>query len=155
MVNLFCRNRFNINLSNLSVDLSLNNLALPPPKAFLSMLYRLPDVQIPGDPVLQTPHLPVCPTVNALVVLEAVLNPNSDVQPFVDQVLMLARLMVSVLLPVLCAPWSKLSWYWRQSSNLMVMHSLMSTRSLRWLGDSDCECICLPVLFILGHAYSS
>ena len=58
------------------------------------MLCRLPDVQMSGDPVLDTQHLPVCPTVNALVALEAVLNPNSDVQPFVDQVLMLARLMV-------------------------------------------------------------
>ncbi|XP_076472709.1 mediator of RNA polymerase II transcription subunit 24-like [Babylonia areolata] len=59
----------------------------------LSLAAELPDVQVCGEPVLDTPHLPVCPTINALVALEAVLNPNSDVQPFVDQVLMLARLM--------------------------------------------------------------
>ena len=62
-----------------------------------SRLCRLSDIQLSGEPVLDTPHLPVCPTINALVALEAILNPNSDVQPFVDQVLMLARLMVSSL----------------------------------------------------------
>lgn len=51
---------------------------------------------MPLEPVLHAPHLPVCPTLNALVALEAVLNSNSDVQPFVDQILMLARLMVSI-----------------------------------------------------------
>ncbi|KAL8611936.1 hypothetical protein ACOMHN_034065 [Nucella lapillus] len=61
--------------------------------AMLSLAAELPDVQVCGEPVLDTPHLPVRPTINALVALEAVLNPNSDVQPFVDQVLMLARLM--------------------------------------------------------------
>ncbi|KAK7109542.1 mediator of RNA polymerase II transcription subunit 24-like [Littorina saxatilis] len=61
--------------------------------AMLALAAELPDVQVPGEPVLDTSHLPVSPTINALVALEAVLNPNSDVQPFVDQVLMLVRLM--------------------------------------------------------------
>ncbi|XP_025096611.1 mediator of RNA polymerase II transcription subunit 24-like isoform X2 [Pomacea canaliculata] len=59
----------------------------------LTLAEELPDVQVPLEPVLHAPHLPVCPTLNALVALEAVLNSNSDVQPFVDQILMLARLM--------------------------------------------------------------
>lgn len=55
---------------------------------------RLPELKVSNEAVLEAAHLPLCPTLNALVALEAVLNPNSDVQPFVDQVLMLARLMV-------------------------------------------------------------
>lgn len=73
-----------------------NNWNLYLSNIFISFCDRLPDVQVPLEPVLHAPHLPVCPTLNALVALEAVLNSNSDVQPFVDQILMLARLMVSI-----------------------------------------------------------
>lgn len=43
-------------------------------------------------PVLEVSHLTVCPTVNALVALEAVLNPTNDVQPFLEQLLVIEKL---------------------------------------------------------------
>ncbi|KAK7489537.1 hypothetical protein BaRGS_00019171 [Batillaria attramentaria] len=61
--------------------------------SMLTLAADLPDVQLASEAVLETPHLPICPTMNSLVALEALLNPNSDVQPFVDQILMLARAM--------------------------------------------------------------
>lgn len=61
--------------------------------AMLTLAAELPDVQLPVEAVLETPHLPICPTLNSLVALEALLNPTSDVTPFVDQILMLARVM--------------------------------------------------------------
>ncbi|CAI9716342.1 Hypothetical predicted protein [Octopus vulgaris] len=42
--------------------------------------------------VLEVSHLTVCPTVNALVALEAVLNPTNDVQPFLEQLLVIEKL---------------------------------------------------------------
>lgn len=61
--------------------------------AMLALSAELAEEQVQGEAVLETPHVPVLPTINALVALEAILNSNSDVQPFVDQVLMLSRLM--------------------------------------------------------------
>lgn len=48
-------------------------------------------------PVLEVSHLTVCPTVNALVALEAVLNPTNDVQPFLEQLLVIEKLAVSCI----------------------------------------------------------
>lgn len=45
--------------------------------------------------VLEVSHLTVCPTVNALVALEAVLNPTNDVQPFLEQLLVIEKLAVN------------------------------------------------------------
>ncbi|GAB1599287.1 mediator of RNA polymerase II transcription subunit 24-like isoform X5 [Argonauta hians] len=42
--------------------------------------------------VLEVSHLSVCPTVNALVALEAVLNPTNDVQPFLEQLFVIEKL---------------------------------------------------------------
>ena len=47
-----------------------------------------------NEAVLEVVHAPIIPTINGLVALEAVLNQSSDLQPFVDQVLMVSRLMV-------------------------------------------------------------
>lgn len=59
--------------------------------------YRLQEAPLSSEPVLRVPHLPICPTLNALVSLEAVLNSTNEVQPFVDQILVIARLMVTVI----------------------------------------------------------
>lgn len=52
------------------------------------------DQQIPMEPVLEVVHAPIYPTINGLVSLEAVMTTSSDIQPFVDQVLLVSRLMV-------------------------------------------------------------
>ncbi|XP_067650609.1 mediator of RNA polymerase II transcription subunit 24-like isoform X2 [Haliotis asinina] len=61
--------------------------------ATLASLSRLQETPLSSEPVLRVPHLPICPTLNALVSLEAVLNSTNEVQPFVDQILVIARLM--------------------------------------------------------------
>ena len=48
----------------------------------------------PTEAVLEVTHLPICPTLVAIVTLEAVLNPTNDIQPFVDQLLVTEKLMV-------------------------------------------------------------
>ncbi|XP_052248768.1 mediator of RNA polymerase II transcription subunit 24-like isoform X4 [Dreissena polymorpha] len=45
------------------------------------------------DAVLDTSHIPICPTIVAMVAVEAVLNPNNDIQPFVDQLFIIEKLM--------------------------------------------------------------
>ena len=50
----------------------------------------------PTDAVLEVTHLPICPTLVAIVTLEAVLNPTNDIQPFVDQLLVTEKLMVCI-----------------------------------------------------------
>ena len=50
------------------------------------------------DAVLEVTHLPICPTLVAIVTLEAVLNPTNDIQPFVDQLLVTEKLLVNMSL---------------------------------------------------------
>ena len=52
----------------------------------------------PTEAVLEVTHLPICPTLVAIVTLEAVLNPTNDIQPFVDQLLVTEKLMVCMKL---------------------------------------------------------
>lgn len=49
---------------------------------------------MPPDILLDILHLPICPTIVTMVSLEAIMNPTSDMQPFVDQLFVLERLMV-------------------------------------------------------------
>jgi hypothetical protein len=49
---------------------------------------------MPPDTLLDVGHLPICPTIVTMVALEAVLNPTSDMQPFVEQLFVLEKLMV-------------------------------------------------------------
>ena len=59
----------------------------------LQLLSKMEEQQLSLPPVLESQHSPVCPTICGLVALEAILNTHSDVQPFVDQILMVSRLM--------------------------------------------------------------
>ncbi|KAL3832581.1 hypothetical protein ACJMK2_024214 [Sinanodonta woodiana] len=59
----------------------------------LKALSRIQELTIPSEPVFELPHLPLCPTVNTMAVMEAVLNPTNDVQPFVDQLFVIERLL--------------------------------------------------------------
>ncbi|XP_041367301.1 mediator of RNA polymerase II transcription subunit 24-like isoform X2 [Gigantopelta aegis] len=59
----------------------------------LTSLSQLQESQLSNTPILQVPHLPICPTINGLVALEVVLNPTNEMQPFVDQVLVITRLL--------------------------------------------------------------
>ncbi|GFR93486.1 mediator of RNA polymerase II transcription subunit 24 [Elysia marginata] len=59
----------------------------------LTLLSKLEEQEICNEAVLEVIHAPIIPTINGLVALEAVLNTSSDIQPFVDQVLMISRLM--------------------------------------------------------------
>jgi len=59
----------------------------------LQLLGQLESVPPTLSPVLVTPHSPCVPVLCGLVALEAALNTHSDTQAFVDQVLMLSRLM--------------------------------------------------------------
>ena len=52
---------------------------------------------MPPDTLLDVGHLPICPTIVTMVALEAVLNPTSDMQPFVDQLFVLEKLMVFLI----------------------------------------------------------
>lgn len=59
----------------------------------LTLLSKLEEQEIRSSAVLEVIHSPIIPTINGLVALEAVLNTGSDIQPFVDQVLLVTRLM--------------------------------------------------------------
>ncbi|RUS89587.1 hypothetical protein EGW08_002605, partial [Elysia chlorotica] len=59
----------------------------------LTLLSKLEEQEVHSEAVLEVIHAPIIPTINGLVALEAVLNTSSDIQPFVDQVLMVSRLM--------------------------------------------------------------
>lgn len=52
---------------------------------------------VPPEALLDVSHLPICPTIATMVALEAVLNPTSDMQPFVDQLFVLEKLLVSLV----------------------------------------------------------
>ncbi|KAK6967557.1 mediator of RNA polymerase II transcription subunit 24-like isoform X2 [Biomphalaria glabrata] len=67
----------------------------------LLQLSKLNDMAPSLEPVLEITNSPICPTINSLVVLEAILNSSSDIQPFVDQVLVVSRLM-KLPMPQLC-----------------------------------------------------
>lgn len=49
---------------------------------------------LPSQPLCEVSHVGIYPTINTLVTLEAVLNPSSDVQPFIDQLCVSERLLV-------------------------------------------------------------
>ncbi|GFO38056.1 hypothetical protein PoB_006456100 [Plakobranchus ocellatus] len=59
----------------------------------LTLLSKLEEQEVHSETVLEVIHAPIIPTINGIVALEAILNPSSDLQPFVDQVLMVSRLM--------------------------------------------------------------
>ncbi|KAH9525538.1 Mediator of RNA polymerase II transcription subunit 24 [Bulinus truncatus] len=67
----------------------------------LLQLSKLNDVPPAPESVLEIVNSPICPTINCLVVLEAILNSSSDIQPFVDQILVVSRLM-KLPTPQLC-----------------------------------------------------
>ncbi|KAL5007754.1 hypothetical protein ScPMuIL_016560 [Solemya velum] len=59
----------------------------------LKCLSRIQDFIMPSEAVMDIPHLPINPTVNTLVALEAILNPTNDTQPFVEQLIVIEGLM--------------------------------------------------------------
>lgn len=59
----------------------------------LNFLKNVKCLVMPPGALLDVGHLPICPTVITMVALEAVLNPTSDMQPFVDQLFVLEKLM--------------------------------------------------------------
>lgn len=67
----------------------------------LFQLAKLNDTQTSMEAVLDIVHSPIYPTINGLVTLEAILNSSSDIQPFVDQVLVVSRLM-KLPMPQMC-----------------------------------------------------
>ncbi|XP_050418518.1 mediator of RNA polymerase II transcription subunit 24 isoform X3 [Patella vulgata] len=66
----------------------------------LGSLSRLQDMNLPSDNDDDGPKLQLCSTINTLVSLEAVLNSTNELQPFVDQTMVIARLLF----------FQKLSW---------------------------------------------
>lgn len=54
---------------------------------------KVQDMALPSQPLCEVSHLGIYPTINTLVTLEAVLNPSSDVQPFIDQLCVSERLL--------------------------------------------------------------
>ncbi|XP_012943640.1 mediator of RNA polymerase II transcription subunit 24 isoform X2 [Aplysia californica] len=67
----------------------------------LMLLSKMEEQQLVLGPVLEVLHAPIYPTISGLVALEAIFNTNSDVQPFVDQILMVSRLM-KLSMPQMC-----------------------------------------------------
>ena len=64
---------------------------------------------LPSQALCEVSNLGICPTINTLVTLEALLNPSSDVQPFTDQLCVSERLLVSRLSVCLSIhPWFSL-----------------------------------------------
>lgn len=59
----------------------------------LNFLKSIKCMVTPADALLDVSHLPISPTIATMVALEAVLNPTSDMQPFVDQLFVLEKLM--------------------------------------------------------------
>ena len=53
-----------------------------------------------NEPLLDATGPHKCSTVNGLVAMEAVLNSNTDIQPFVNQTLMISRLMASAIFSI-------------------------------------------------------
>ncbi|BFZ18949.1 hypothetical protein BsWGS_21988 [Bradybaena similaris] len=67
----------------------------------LSHLTKMEDHQMLMEPVLEVAHAPIYPTINGLVALEAIMTTSSDIQPFVDQVMVVSRLM-KLPMPQIC-----------------------------------------------------
>jgi hypothetical protein len=57
--------------------------------------YRIQEYTPPSQAILEINTLPICPSINVLVAMEAILNPTNDIQPFVEQICVTERLMVS------------------------------------------------------------
>ena len=60
-----------------------------------SYVSSVKQMSVGTDPVLDVSHLPICPTIATMVIQEAILNPVADIQPFVDQLFIIEKLMVS------------------------------------------------------------
>lgn len=54
-------------------------------------------MSLPNKALCDVTHLGICPAINSLVTLEAILNPTSDVQPFIDQLCVSERLLVGCI----------------------------------------------------------
>ncbi|XP_059146180.1 mediator of RNA polymerase II transcription subunit 24-like isoform X2 [Physella acuta] len=67
----------------------------------LSLLSKINGAPANLEPVLEIMHSPIYPTINGLVTLEAILNSSSEIQPFVDQILVVSRLM-KLPMPQMC-----------------------------------------------------
>ncbi|XP_022343431.2 mediator of RNA polymerase II transcription subunit 24-like isoform X1 [Crassostrea virginica] len=59
----------------------------------LQTLSKVQDMALPSQALCEVSNLGICPTINTLVTLEALLNPSSDVQPFTDQLCVSERLL--------------------------------------------------------------
>ncbi|XP_061198259.1 mediator of RNA polymerase II transcription subunit 24-like isoform X2 [Saccostrea echinata] len=59
----------------------------------LQTLSKVQDMTLPSQALCEVSHLGICPTINTLVTLEAILNPTSDVQPFIDQLCVSERVL--------------------------------------------------------------
>ncbi|XP_048736976.1 mediator of RNA polymerase II transcription subunit 24-like isoform X2 [Ostrea edulis] len=59
----------------------------------LQTLSKVQDMSLPNKALCDVTHLGICPAINSLVTLEAILNPTSDVQPFIDQLCVSERLL--------------------------------------------------------------
>ncbi|XP_021357333.1 mediator of RNA polymerase II transcription subunit 24-like isoform X3 [Mizuhopecten yessoensis] len=79
-------------LSQLQSDVVPSQTRLKVASALKSLL-KVQDLALPTQSVLEVSHLAICPTINGLVSLEAILNPTSDVQPFVEQLCVTEKLL--------------------------------------------------------------
>lgn len=61
-----------------------------------SLTCRVQEFSPPSQAVLEVPALPICPSIEVLVAIEAVLNPTNDIQAFVEQICVTEKLMVSL-----------------------------------------------------------
>lgn len=66
----------------------------------------------PPDALLDVSQLQICPSVVTMVALEAVLNPTSDMQLFVDQLFIVEKLLVRLML-IFCMPLGLMFRDWR------------------------------------------
>jgi len=57
-------------------------------------VYSVLKIVKPNEALLDISHLPICPTIVTMVALEAVLSPVSDMQPFVEQLLIVEKMLV-------------------------------------------------------------
>lgn len=76
----------------------IHNDALPAPArqkvtSMLNSLSKIQEYTPPSQAILEINTLPICPSVNVLVSMEAILNPTNDIQPFVEQICVTERLM--------------------------------------------------------------
>lgn len=61
--------------------------------SMLNSLSKIQEYTPPSQAILEINTLPICPSINVLVAMEAILNPTNDILPFVEQICVTERLM--------------------------------------------------------------